>query len=606
MKTQSKIWLLLAALLAFLAPTMVWAEGAELSGGVEVGVSALGISDDVKRVNEFSENRKDEGVQGYGKVKLEGAKDGVAVGIDLDYQGGTESDQVKSQEIELDLNRLIRIHSESSAFSHWGDHDTLDYLNATMKSSLITTPTDPAAQQKQPAIASDDYAADEDFMIIRREFKNEADIALPQLPGVTLHMGYRVEEREGTEQAITMSKCAACHVVGESKQIDENMRDLSAGLTGKFGGLTVEYDYLNRLFEEQAAAPTYRVDVANAPDLPYPTSNFDGRLLYDYPDELAYEDTPDSQKQSHSAKVRLDMANGSELVGSYVYAEAKSDKPGDPGIYSLNVNELTSELNAYGAKFKTKLGKNMTLTVSGKAQEIEGEDFEITFQDVAGTPIVKNYESSETRDELKLKADLLIRLAKGQTVRLGYEYEDIDRHHDDLGDTESNIFKLAYNGRLSRELSVRAKYQYEDIDDPFQHSNATGVPLSDVNGLAAIAAGGVAGDNGVVYTVASGMDLAYYTAFYSRRQDDLTNQPDEVHNAKLSSTWSPSANFSATAYARVRQESNGEVNDSYEKSVFAPGASMWYATNNGLNLTMAYNFNKEETENKMCVGWYHG
>ncbi|PLX98874.1 MAG: hypothetical protein C0623_11070 [Desulfuromonas sp.] len=596
MNTQSKIWLLLAALLTFLVPATVWAEEADFSGSFEAGVSALSISDsdDVKRVNEYPTIREDDGIQGYGKVKLEAAKGGVAADLDLNYQGGNSRTDIQSQELNLDLNRLIRIHSESETMEHWGDHDTLDYLNATMKGSGTTTNT---ATDKQPAIASDDLTPEEDFMIIRREMKNEADIALPQLPGVTLHVGYRTEEREGTEQAITLSKCAACHVVGESKQINEKTEDLTAGLTGKFGGLTIEYDYLNRLFEEQAAAPTYRVDVANAPDLPYPTGNFDGRLLYDYPDELAYNETPDSQKQSHSAKVRVDMVNGSELVGSYVYAEAKSDKAGDPDIYSLNVNELTSELNAYGAKFKTRLGKSMILTLSGKVQEIAGDDFTLTYEAVSGANYVQNFSSEETRDELDLKADLLIRLAKGQTVRLGYEYEEIDREHNDLGDTEASIYKLAYNGRLSKALSVRVKYQYEDIEDPFRNHNAANVPLTDVNGSAG---------TGVVITAASGVDLRYGDAFYDRREDDLTNMPEEVHEAKVSTTWSPSSQFSTTLYARVRQESNDVINNSYEQSVFAPGASMWFATTGGLNLTMAYNFNKEETENKMCVGWYHG
>ena len=78
----------------------------------------------------------------------------------------------------------------------------------------------------------------------------------------------------------------------------------------------------------------------------------------------------------------------------------------------------------------------------------------------------------------------------------------------------------------------------------------------------------------------------------------------EVHEAKLSTTWAISANKAATLFARVRQAENDEVE--FEQTTYVPGVSLWYAPNGKMNLTMAYTFNKQETENQMCVGWYHG
>jgi hypothetical protein len=62
--------------------------------------------------------------------------------------------------------------------------------------------------------------------------------------------------------------------------------------------------------------------------------------------------------------------------------------------------------------------------------------------------------------------------------------------------------------------------------------------------------------------------------------------------------------MAATLFARVRIEENDDV--SYEQQTYVPGVSLYYAPNGKLNLTMAYTFNKQETENQMCVGWYHG
>jgi hypothetical protein len=54
----------------------------------------------------------------------------------------------------------------------------------------------------------------------------------------------------------------------------------------------------------------------------------------------------------------------------------------------------------------------------------------------------------------------------------------------------------------------------------------------------------------------------------------------------------------------ARLEENDDVD--YEQNTYVPGFTFWYAPNSKINLTMAYNFNLQETENKMCVGWYHG
>jgi hypothetical protein len=96
----------------------------------------------------------------------------------------------------------------------------------------------------------------------------------------------------------------------------------------------------------------------------------------------------------------------------------------------------------------------------------------------------------------------------------------------------------------------------------------------------------------------------YWTDVYPNRQLASTNLADKVHEAKLSTTWSPSTGMAATLFARVRIEENDDV--SYEQQTYVPGVSLYYAPNGKLNLTMAYTFNKQETENQMCVGWYHG
>ena len=103
-------------------------------------------------------------------------------------------------------------------------------------------------------------------------------------PNLTFHTGYREQRREGIEQSIGMSKCTACHITGGSRNVDEKTKDLSAGVTGKFGGLTVDYTFLDREFREQADVPMRWYDPALSPTAAYTTAfgTFDNRILYDY------------------------------------------------------------------------------------------------------------------------------------------------------------------------------------------------------------------------------------------------------------------------------------------------------------------------------------
>ena len=88
---------------------------------------------------------------------------------------------------------------------------------------------------------AEDFMPNADFGISRKEYKNNVDLSLPFLPNVTFHAGYRVEQREGMEQSIGMSKCTTCHVTGSGREVDEETKDLTLGATGKFGLLTVDY-----------------------------------------------------------------------------------------------------------------------------------------------------------------------------------------------------------------------------------------------------------------------------------------------------------------------------------------------------------------------------
>jgi len=620
---QSYVWLLALLSILTLAATSTLAmaeeDSAHVKGNVEVGVTGVDIKDNPARVNEYSKYRSDDGFGLAPSLDLEFEEKGFLLGIESSIKGNND----QTHALDLDLYRFLRFEGDYQILEHRKDHESLDQMGATLADDTgggqpnVTTDKiyadlydlgvttvggqDPINGTYDPRVAYTQELSN-DYIIERREFENDVDLALPFLPNVVFHAGYRVEEREGMEQAIGLSKCAGCHVSAEGKNIDERTEDLTFGATGKFGLFSVEYAYLNRSFDEDATGPTRY----------YSKNDKFNQLLYKG-EELDYSTTPDSEKDTHSLKVRADLSNNTSITSSYVKSEIESSKAGltDPGYELLGETTLETEYESWGAKLSTKIGDNWRLSLRGSKYEIDTNDAVLTFAarqayiDDPTTPVgiidelgtEDDWHSSEEREVTELGIDAVYRLARSTTLRLGYGYEEIDRAEDELGVTETNTLKAAFRTRLNKTLSGSFSYEYQDIDDPFGGDDATGIyqgtGLVDTDNP----------DSGLYYTILSGKNF-YWDAVYPERTLEATNQPDAVNEIKLKATWAPSANMAATLQTRVRYEENDAVK--YEQTTYAPGVSVWYAPNGKMNLTMSYNFNKQETENQMCVGWYHG
>ncbi len=615
---QSRSWLLaVLSILALVAtPTFAIAEeqSAHLSGNVELGATMTDTKDNPVRVNEYAKYRADDGVSFAPSLNLESLSKGFLLDIEAAARGPRDQNYV----IETDFNRVFQLDFDYQVFEHWKDHETLESLGATWRGDLAggqpRVTTDLSAgligiDTLQDAQTRYYQELDNNYIITHREWEGETSLTIPELPNVTFHAGVRVATREGLEQATTLSKCTLCHVQANGKDIDERTEDFTFGATGKFGMLTVDYEYLTREFEENGASPQYFYDTRGATRAGIPDQS---QLLYS--DLQTYSDTPDSEKESHELRARVDLPMNSMVSASYVRADIDSDKTGDSS-YTLDTSTLSSDFESFFLKGATRIG-DLRLSIKGGTYDIDGPDYYAYFPARDAQPIPnqdfdnpQHFESAESRDVTEFGIDGVYRLARGTILRLGYEYEDVDRDEDELGETETNTFKVALKSRLNKQLSGRISYQYQDIDDPFHGENAAGIAQGGIAGLT----GGTNGqglwwlDTDQFRGVAPnpGNNAVYYwNSVYPNRTLDATNQPDEVHEGKFSSTWTPASNMAMTVFMRGRHETNDDVD--YKQDNYVPGASFYYAPNNNLILTMAYTFNKMKTENQMCVGWYHG
>ena len=621
---QSYLWLLALLSILTLAATSTLAiaeeDSAHLSGYIEVGATAVDTKDNPARVNEYGTYRSDDGLGFAPSLDLEYLNKGIWIEAEADVKGRRD----QSYGLKTDFNRVLRLDLDYQVFEHWKDHDNLEHLGATMQGDIDgDQPRVFTNATKDPEQYAWELA--QDYIVTRKEWKSEVDVIVPSLPNITFHAGYRVEKREGKEQAIAMSKCSACHVEANPKKIDEKTEDLTLGVTGKFGILTVDYEYLNRDFDGDSG-PDYQY--WNSSKWRFASQDPDQMLYIN--EELEYNKTPDSEKDSHTVNARLDLPANSIITGTYVHADIESDKDDVPDTYEfVGSDTLSSKLELFALKGATRIG-GLRLSVHGSTYDIDGPDYTLyfpgrvdnvdwdhdgVFESVNNTfEQVEHYESAESRDVTELGIDAVYRVLRGTTLRLGYNYEDIDRDEGELGETETHTYKVAVNSRLAKGLNTRFYYQYQDIDDPFHGEDAVGIAQGHPDAI-------VDGDLSYLLTAdykddplnptnpdplaeANTDGVYYWNSIYPSRGLDATDQPDEVHEAKISTTWSPAANMALTAYFRYRYEENDDVK--YEESTYVPGLTFWYAPNNKLNLAMAYNFNKQETENQMCVGWYHG
>lgn len=653
---QRHYWLLalLSILTLLMTTTLATAGETTASGHVEVGLSSMDVDDNPARVNEYvkTSSDSDNAVNPAIDLGVDFSEGGVAAEIDADLMGSDNYDF----SAKADINRVVRFSLGYQSLQHWKDHETLSQMGATARDDLggaqpnVTTDkiyadlqaanggnpvlvggtglasgpgpdgnwnTADDIQAYNPADAWDEEVSN-DYLTTRRELKSEMDIALPMLPNIVFHAGLRIETREGMEQAIGLSKCGGCHVSAKGKDIDERTEEFTLGATGKFGIVTVDYEYLTRDFDEQGATPS-RWYVRPAPDAGGLVKA--SSLLYGT-DDFEFARTPDSKKDSHHLKARVDVTSSTSITASYVNADIESTKTDEAGIYELDDKTLTSEYDGFNGKVATAFGP-IRLSFSGGYYEIDGPEYSVTFDKrddpptAGGRPQTHTmdntdvFTSAESREVTEFGVDAVYRLTAGTTLRLGYEYENIDRDEAELGETETHTLKAAVKSRLSNTLSGRVSYKYQNISDPFVAHDATGIaqgqpdaftdPLGsglvylDAAQFQAGGANATPGNDNWVY---------YWNSVYPSRGFDATNQPEDVHEIKLSTTWSPSPNMAATFFLRTRYEENDDVN--YKQTTFVPGVSFWYAPSDKVNLTMSYTFNNQDTENRACVGWYHG
>ena len=559
-----------------------------------------------------------------GDIKAE--KDGIAFEAEGHYQFVDEQEYKAG----LDLRRILTLKTDYNRFIHRLDHDELENLEAhvfsTTGAGLFYDFNGDGTNNKNDeiigsaAVYHSDYGAGDDYYLMRAEWKNEAKLHIPQIPGLTIGFNHRFEERKGLEQARTMSKCSACHVVADSKSIDEETNDYMPSVTLRTGPVVLNYTFMHREFDDQSEEMTNVYNALAASHL-----GFTNRLQFDdRTGALPYSSTPDSEKDMHTFKARWNVNRHNTFTAAVVYSQITNtsvDDPYDPlnGGYG---DEIEMESTTMSAKWHSRISSNLSLNVHGRYQTIDNDEVYIDVVDRTngdGTTLGDGYATSTlgaeeglgtgywdfTRrsgydlDLTTLGFDVAWRPMLGVTIRGGYEfhYEERDNaeYHHVPDDTTEHSFKLSGDWRVNRTLKLGLAYRLELVDDPYSLEEAVCTPDGSY--------GEYGGPPGSLYDYSR----SYDPAIYSQRVGSRSNQPNSAHEFRFKGSWMPTAILSANFNAKYRTAENDDIDgNEWQQDLFTGGVNVVLAPNDKVSFMTGYNYFNDKYEAMYCIAIYDG
>lgn len=151
--------------------------------------------------------------------------------------------------------------------------------------------------------------------------------------------------------------------------------------------------------------------------------------------------------------------------------------------------DLTTVFTGGSGRFSMPLGRRFTLRGGIRHYEIESDSI---FVDVAepvapagpsaGLTYAQNFpalgrvdflrESGLNRSPTIADVEGIWRPAKKTTVRLGCEWNQLEREHFEIEKTVTNTFRVSARSAFGRSLQTRTRLRIDTVDDPFGRPDA--------------------------------------------------------------------------------------------------------------------------------------
>lgn len=471
----------------------------------------------------------------------------------LDAEYFEEDDQDAT--LSFDVHRMIRSTTEWTKLPHRLIHDPLSTFAAVTNHGRIVQHTD--------------LDPDAVYGISYELLEHRTELQLPSLPGLTFAAGVRNQERHGTEQSVTISHCSTCHLVSQSRPIDE--QDTGLTLEAKYAGDwgAVRGSVTQRELIQDPNFLTLLYDPELQPELRLPL--FENRVSFD-DDEgpLPVQLRPDIDKEVAQLDLLLSDVGGFALTAGGVWQETENQ-----------YTNLAMDYDGYVATAFRPLGTAWDVRWRGRSYAIENDPVFVDVDEqvaVAGPQVGRTWTevyqypvdflrlSAANRDVLESRLDVGWDLGSREAGRLvfSWDHEQVDREHFEVApdetETTENVLGVAWRARPARGWKVDARYRHGEVDNPFlalnsQYSTNFGVPAPNP----------------------FHPDADQYFVFQDARIGDGTAMPESWDEARLGITRTFSKSMLTASYRWWEGDNDsGDLTD-WEKTNQSATITLWTA-----------------------------
>ncbi len=585
-----------------LAPAIAPAEAESeraFQGSAALGGHRSEVEDWVGKVREFDLGREE--IQPDMWVDFHGHSGANRLDVFFRYW----DEQTMEMRAKVRGGRVVTSEHDYRAFHHGLDHDRLANMQWRELAGYTEEMT-PRPGGKM--ITHEDRDPTGVYGIRYSDATHGITVRPPQFPGARVAVSYREQTRSGTRQLTAVDHCSNCHVKADRGTVNEQTRDLRAGLSTVVSALSVDYDFSTRTYDNMALPPTTEYmraqhplfggagDSLNAGDIADGDRawdrEFSSRSIYSG-QTLPYAKAPDVSKQGHTLRVKADLPGSQSLRGSFAYTTTENTD---------TANELTGSAATIG--WHARPTPRLRLAASAAHRRIENDDVRIDLPSwregsFIGGPGGQSFDwtraSAYDREEYVATASLSYAVAARQHLKLDYRFRSTDRQNvrldPDLPDettTLQNRIRGAWIGRFAKGLRSRISGEYELTDHPF------------------VNVGGICEVRGDTLAHLPGNAWVYY--FQRERVGTGGNLPTQAVRAKAHLGYSAGPRLSFTAYVNFTTEKNDELGRAdglfayeWERTILGPGAAVTVMPGAGLALSTGAAYSKIESNAKACV-----
>jgi hypothetical protein len=398
-----------------------------------------------------------------------------------------------------------------------------------------------------------------DFGYTRHEIKSDFQVKIPGSVMLKIIAAHRSILEKGDEQKVVSMHCSSCHMVSKSAKVDRRTHTVSAGIEINPKPLFLSYVGSFRSFKSEAPPLEAFYDTAQHPVNGTMIEEFGSRMVFDG-EVVEFGTIPETQKMSHTAKVKADVGKKSEILGSFTYSQAKNKSAGleiksNSGSlkYMVNPSQKT-KIVALASISRIKSDEvfiDLPLWRDGMAGG--GQDFDWT-----------RY-SNLTRTVAKGSAEFIYQPSRKYRLFFSTGYEGTKRddypYYGAEGKTTKLRFSAGGNYRPNLRFTGRFKYFFENTDDPFS-------PYEQLFEKA--------GQN-VLHKLPDN-NWWYYFQRDTLRYGSITNQPTNLHGVELDLDFKPGHKISLSANLKASLGTNSDTDSlDFERTQLQPQVSVNFA-----------------------------